>query len=237
MASVIDAIIILTLLCGIVLGYKAGFFRSTISAIGTILAIVGAFYLKNLISPILYEYCPFFTFKGSFAGLSSLNIFIYEAIAFLLVFLILFGIVKFLIKVSTGLEKVLDFTVILGIPSKIFGGLFGFIEAYVIIFILLFVFAQFSFSAVILDKSRLTDPILNNTPGLSGLVGNTYKAFKEVYNMKSDYENIKNRELYNKNAIEVMLKYEIVEVKNVKKLVEKGKIQIKEIDEVLIKYD
>ena len=237
MANVIDVIIILTLIMGVVLGYKSGFFKSSIEAIGAIAAVILSFYLKNLLAPILFKFCPFFHFSGEFKGLTVLNIILYEVIAFLIIFALLIIVVKVLVELSEKFEKVLDFTIILGIPSKILGGVFGFIEAYCIVFILLFVFAQLSFSAIVLHDSKLTNPILSHTPLLSNITNNSYSAFKEVYNMRKKYRNNKDIEGYNLASLDVMLKYEIVTVDDVKDLKNRGKLQIKGIDNVINKYE
>lgn len=235
--NVIDAVIILGLLLGGVLGYKQGFFRSTVTAIGSILSLVAAWYLKGYLATLCYKYLPFIHFKNNFAGLQTLNIFIYEALSFLIIFIVLVSILHVLIDLTKGLEKVLDFTIILGIPSKIFGALFGFIEAYVILFILLFLFAQCSFSAIVLHDSYLTPIVLNSTPVLSNVTHNTYKAFIEVYDMSKNYENIKDKTKYNLDSLDIMLKYKVVSIDNVKLLKENGKLQIKNIDSVINKYN
>ena len=237
MANVIDVIIVLSLIMGAVLGYKSGFLKSSVEAIGALAAIILAFYLKNLLAPILFRFCPFFHFSGEFKGLIVLNLFVYEVIAFLIIFALLIIVVKVLVQLTEKFEKVLDFTIILGIPSKIFGAVFGFIEAYIVVFLLLFVFSQLSFSAIVLHDSKLTTPILTYTPILSNITNNSYSAFKEVYNMRKKYRNNKDIEGYNLASLDVMLKYEIVTVDDVKDLKDRGKLQIKGIENVIEKYE
>ena len=151
MLNILDAVIILGLLLGAVLGFKRGIIKSAVMFGGTILVIVLAYLLKNPISIILYTYLPFFKLGGIFQGVSVINILIYEAIAFLITFSILMLILKIIIAVSTLLEKILNATVVLGIPSKILGALFGICEAFLFIFVGLYAIFQFNlFSSIII---------------------------------------------------------------------------------------
>ena len=236
-ANVIDVIIVLALIMGGIVGYKSGFFKSSIEAVGAIGAIILAFYLKNFIAPVLFKICPFFNYGGPFSGLVTLNIFLYEAIAFIIVYILLMVLVKVIVKLTEKFEKVLDFTVILGIPSKIFGALFGVIETYCVIFVLLFVFAQFSISAVVLHNSHLTNPILSYTPILSHITNDSYQAFKEVYNMKQKYKKTGDMDAYNLESLDVMLKYEIVTPEDIRDLQDRKKLNIKNMDSVVKKYE
>lgn len=236
-ANVIDVIIVLALIMGGIWGYKAGFFKSSIQAVGAIAALIIAFYLKDLLSPLLFKICPFFTFSGEFKGLVVLNIFLYEVIAFFIVYVLLMMIVHLIVWLAEKFEKVLDFTVILGIPSKIFGAIFGVIETYCVIFILLFFFAQISISAIVLHDSHLTNPILSHTPILSNITSDSYNAFKEVYKMRKKYKNTNDINGYNLASLDVMLKYDIVKPEEVRKLEDNGKLNIKNIDSVLKKYE
>ena len=132
--NIIDVVIILMLLSGAVIGFKKGVIKSIVSLIGTIIVIVLSFYLKNPLSVFLYTFLPFFSFS-----ISAINILIYEAIAFLIVFSALLVILRIVIKISGLIELILKFTVILAIPSKILGAIFVFLEYYVFTFAVLFI--------------------------------------------------------------------------------------------------
>ena len=72
--AILDAVIILFLLMGAVLGFKRGFIKSLVSLIGIILIVVISYYLKNPIANFMIRHFPFFSFTGKFAGLFALNI-------------------------------------------------------------------------------------------------------------------------------------------------------------------
>ena len=87
-----DIIIIMFLLIFAVVGFKNGFFKQTVKTVGVILIFVFAFYFKDYVADFLSYTLPFIKFKGSIAGLSSLNIILFQLIAFLIL-LGLFSIV------------------------------------------------------------------------------------------------------------------------------------------------
>ena len=90
--TIVDAVVILFLLLGAVLGFKKGAIRSLVGLVGTIAVVVIAYYLKNPVADLLYNFVPFFDFSGNWQGLVTLNILLYESIAYVLVFVILYGL-------------------------------------------------------------------------------------------------------------------------------------------------
>jgi len=233
--NIIDAIIILTLLMGAVLGFKRGAIKTLVSFIGLIIALILAFFLKNPVSTFMYEYLPFFNFGGVFKGVSVLNILLYEVFAYFIVLSILFIGVRLLSFVANIIEKALNFTIILGIPSKIIGIFVGFIETYIYVFIILYVLALPMFNISMLNESTLKNRILNNTPILSNTVGGTLDAFVEVYDLSKKYDTSSKTE-FNQEALDVLLKYDITTVDSVEKLIKKNKITISNVDDILNKY-
>lgn len=229
--NIIDVIILLFLLMGAVIGYKRGAIQTIATLIGTLLIIVLAYYLKNPLSVLMYTYLPFFKLGGVFKGITVINILIYEAIAFFLVLSILSILLSVLLKVTGIISKIVDHSIILTLPSKLLGILIGFLEAYIFLFILLFLFSQFSFSQVVLKESKYTDIILTKTPFTKGFQ-NSYNVFKEISKM-----NDKEQEKKDYEALNLLLKYEIITPENADKLVKKGKINISKADELIKKYE
>ena len=118
--NIIDIIIILFLILGAYIGFKQGFTKSLVSFLGILFVAIIAYFLKNPVSEFLMSFCPFFNFGGIIKGVTVLNIAVYEIIAFILVFSILMIALKVLLLATGILETILKFTIILGIPSKIF---------------------------------------------------------------------------------------------------------------------
>ena len=82
--SIVDIVLIVLFVYAAFKGWKTGGISSLINLVGTLVVIVGSYYLKNPISVLLYKNLPFFSFGGLFAGISSINIIVYEIIAYLI---------------------------------------------------------------------------------------------------------------------------------------------------------
>lgn len=231
MVSIIDAIIIILLLFGAVVGFKAGVIKSAVSFLGTLLIIFLAFQLKNPISEFLYLHLPFFNFGGELAGVTVFNILIYEGIAFLIVFAILEVLLKVVVFASGILESLLRLTIVFGLFSKILGLFFGFIEYYVIIFAGLFMLNCFSNTAFLIKDSSLATNILNNTPVLTEQFKEPKVAIDEILDLSNTYKN--DKEGYNAKAFEILIKYNIISQDQAKKLISKKKIEIPNAQSIL----
>lgn len=231
--NILDVCIILFLGIGAVTGFKRGFIKSGVTFAGTLIIIILSYYLKNPVSIFLYKLMPFFTLSGIFQGVTVFNILIYEAISFLLVMGILSFILSFIIKITGIVEKIMNFTIILGIPSKILGLIFGFFQFFIYTFIILFTLTQFNITRDFVGESKMATKILTKTPALSKIMGNTYLSVKEIVKIaeKNNDKNYVNRE-----SLDILLKYKIISTKNAEYLINKRKIQIDNADDILNKY-
>ena len=228
----VDSILILFLLLGAVLGFKKGAIKSLVALIGTIVVVVVAYYLKNPVAELLFDYCPFLKFGGAWTGLVTLNILLYEAIAYLLVFVLLSSILSLLIKVSGILETILKMTIILGIPSKIL----GFLEALVFSFIVLFILLQFNVTSKMVSDSTLARSIIDKTPIIGHMVNDTYKAIQDINKLQDKYKNDNNKDAYNAEILTIMLKYEVVTPEVTQKLINNKKLDFAGAQSVLNSY-
>lgn len=235
--KIVDIVILIIILLGAVIGFKRGFTRSLVSALGFIVIAILAYFLKNPLSILLYENLPFFKFGGILKGVTVLNIALYELLAFVIVLAILGVALKILMVATSVFEKILKMTIILGIPSKIMGAVVGALEAFVIVFISLYALSLPIFNISIVNDSNWKDTILNKTPILSAFSKDTMQVIVEFAGIKEKYkDNNKNAEEFNKEVLDLFLKYDVVKVSSIDKLVEKGKLQINNIEEILMKY-
>lgn len=223
--NILDVGIILFILFGAVLGLKRGFTKELIEAVGFIVVIVIAYFLKNPLSVLMYEYLPFFDF-GILKNVEIFNILIYEVIAFLICIIILSAILKVLLLASSVFEKILNTTIILGIPSKIAGAIVGLIYHFIVTFVILYILSIFCFNVDFVNESTLKNKILNNTPGLSLIADRSVDIVNEFLTLKNQYtdKTISESE-FNYKAIELFLKYEIITPDALEKLIKKGKIE------------
>lgn len=234
--NIVDIVIIIFILLGGFIGFKQGFTKSLVNCVGYIVIIIVAFLLKNPVSEFMMLHLPFFDFFGIIKGLSVLNIAVYEVLAFLLIFgLLLIGL-KFLMIATSVFETLLKFTIILGLPSKILGAILGLIKNYVLVFIALYVLTLPTISGnAFLNDSKFIKPILEKTPVLSIFADKTVSVANEFVQIKDKYENSNTNE-FNLETLDLFLKYDVVKLETVEKLVDKDKLHIKNIDSVLDKY-
>ncbi len=235
--NIVDIIIIVSIVLGVLIGFVRGFFKETVIFIGTILVVVLAFVLKNPLSLILYKNLPFFKFKGIFEGISTLNILMYEILAFIIALAILSIALTIIIKISGIIEKILKLTIVLALPSKLLGAIVGFIQSIVVLYVFLFLLSLPILRVPYIKDSKYAQMILEKTPVISKVTDGLVKTFNEI----SDFadKNIKNnvdKRQTNREMLEIMLKNDVVTSENVKYLSDKGKIDIDNIDELLSKY-
>lgn len=222
--NIIDIVVIFSLLLAGFTGARNGFFKQTVMLVGTILCFILSWYFKDIIANFLSYNLPFFSFAGTFEGLTSLNIVLYQFIAFLILMCLFSAILTVLLKITGVFEKILKFTIILGIPSKILGFIVGVLEGYIIVFVVLFFLNQPVFNLEIMNNSKLSNPIVESSPILSNVVGNMNDAVKDIYEIGKDYNNEKNPNKFNKQVVDSLLKHNVIDEEYLNNLREKNKI-------------
>lgn len=236
MLNVADLVIIIFILFGCVIGFKRGLFKQGIKSLGIFLMLVLAFIFKNPVSVFLYKHLPFFPFGGVIKGVTVLNILVYEVLAFLLVLGILLIIYKVIILASNIFERILDFTIVLGVISSFLGMILGFIEYVILSFIILYVLSLPVFNVDFFKSSKLNDMILSKTPIFSSFIDKQYKVIDEFSSLKQKYKSEKDTNKFNLETLDLFLKYDIVDVDSVEYLINNKKIKIEGTKELLNKY-
>ncbi len=230
--AVVNIVIILFLTGGIIEGYKKGFLESTIKFIGTIVALVGAYILKNPVSVFLYTHMPFFKFGGVFKGVSVLNILIYEFIAFVLVFLVILLILKIIYDATGLVNKLFSVVAFLGLPNKILGAVVGFIESlvalYFISFLFVFICNFFGFGM----KESLVDTVVD-IPVLKETFGPSLNSINDIGVLAKDYKDVQDKDEFNYKSLEILLKYDVITKENAKKLIDSKKLVIPNSEELV----
>lgn len=223
--NIVDITILVIILFGAVLGFKRGFTHELVKAIGSVAVLIVAYFIKNPLSIILYENLPFFNF-GLFKNMEVLNILIYEVIAFVICIVVLHLILKAILMATTLFEKILNATIILGIPSKIAGALIGAIYHYIIVFLGLYVASIIFVDNEYLYDSKYREPILNETPLLSMVIDKSVSVVNEFVELKDKYNDKQVSENdFNYQAFELFLKYDVITPQSLEKLIESGKVE------------
>lgn len=232
--NIIDAIIILIILLGGVIGFKEGVIKKLTSVIGLVLVIAISFILKNKISVIFYENLPFFNFWGAFKGIQVLNILFYELLAFVIIASVLTIVYRLILTLTGIIEKILKATIILSIPSKILGFFVGLIESYIWVYVFLFIITLPIINISQVYDSKAAIFIIEKTPFLSKYTNKTIDIYNDLHTIIDNKEN-KNNEKVNEEAMDLMLKYEIITKESAQKLIAKNKVVVDD-DSFLNKY-
>lgn len=230
--NIVDIIIIIFILVSGVTGFKRGIFKQLVICIGTILVFYLAYQFKDYVGNYLLLKLPLFDFPNFFKGAITLNILVYQSIAFLLVLALLLVIYNILLSVTGIFEKILKFTVVLSIPSKILGFLAGLVEGYVIAFVILFFLTQPVFNFDLFQDSKLSTPILTTSPVLTNITSDSLDLIQEIYKLKDESD----KDILNSKVLDLMLKNDFVDYNTVKELHDSGKLQFDGIDAILERY-
>lgn len=219
--NIFDIVIILLILLSGVTGLKQGLLKSGINLIGTILIYIIAFKMKDSIGLFLCKVCPFFKFNGYI----TLNILVYQLIAFVLIASILFSIFAIVLKLTGIVQKLVDLTVILTIPSKIGGFIIGLLEGYVVMFIIILILSVPLRNVELFSQSKLVDKMLNNTPILSSTLDGVGDVIFNVFHITSEVKEGENENTkVNIDIMKTYLDYKIISKEDAIDLVDMGKL-------------
>lgn len=177
----LDLLIVFLLLGGLITGFRRGLIVQLIHMTGFIIALVIAYlYYKQLAEKfVLWIPYPGVTAdsKLSFVvGELDLNVTFYNLLAFFLIFIV----VKFGLQLIASMFDFLKYLPVLGFIARITGALFGFVEFYILIFLVLYlgVMLPVDFIQNFIGKSILADTMFDHTPWLSETVKNWWYTYK-----------------------------------------------------------
>ena len=236
--TILDIVILLIVATFAIAGWKNGVIKEAVSLVGLILVFIISYTFKEEIGNILCKYMPFFTFSGNIEGLVSLNILIYQLISFLLLYSILYGVYQIILKISGVLQKLVNITIILALPSKIGGLIVGTLQGYIVVFALLMVLIIPLQTAEEFAASKLVNAIVYKTPLLSSYTSNINSMISDVYTLADD---VANREISTNDAnleiIDTMIECDIVDKKTVEQLIVLDKLKtVKGLERILEKH-
>ncbi|MFZ7945618.1 MULTISPECIES: CvpA family protein [Bacillaceae] len=166
----LDLAIIIFLIIGFFVGLKRGFILQLVHLTGFIIAYIAAYSYYDELAPKLTLWVPYPNFgEGTTLKIltdsSNMETAFYRAIAFVIIFFA----VKVLFQI---IGSMLDFVAHLPVLKQLnvfAGGILGFCEVYLIIFILLYIGALLPIGLVqnYLEHSFMAKAIVNHTPILS----------------------------------------------------------------------
>ncbi len=235
--NIIDILVIAILAVCVLKGFFNGAIKTAITFVGGFIVLIAAYILKNPVSLFLYDHLPFFKLNGILSGISVFNIIIYELLSFLIVASVLLIAYRVILGITNVIEKILNITIILAIPSKLIGLVIGFVEGVVVSFIVLFLLLQFSSTKEYVEKSKYGEIILTSTPVLSDATESVYKALDEIYKVAENYKDSTDRNSANLEALDIILKYKLIKPDTAIKLVNEKKLDIDGALAIIEKYN
>ena len=213
--NVLDIAIMAVLIIFIAAGFKNGVIKETVSLVGIIIVFVLAWSLREIIGNMLCLHMPFYAMNGY----TFLNVLLYQGLGFLLTFLILLGIFSVLLGVSSAIQKIVNATIILLIPSKLLGAFVSFLKGYIIVFIILLIAIIPFGSNSLIRESKLVNKIVYNSPVLSKYTEKITKPAKEINDLidKATHDKITKDEV-NIEGLKIMMRYNVVSQKVIAEL-------------------
>lgn len=237
--SIIDIGIILFILCFILIGAKQGLIKTTVSLVALIIVFVISYVFKEHIGNFLCKYLPFFNFSGNIKGLVSLNILIYQLAGFFIILAVLMGVYTIIMTLTGWIQKLVNMTILLKLPSSIGGGIIGLIEGYLVSFLILLIAMIPMQTMTIFKESKLADFILNKTPIVSESTSDLTKSATEIYNLVDQVTNKKiDINEANLKSIDIMIRYKVITPHTVEQLIVLDKLEdVVGLEHVLNRYD
>ena len=234
--AIVDILIVVLILLFGLYGYHTGFIKTVVGTVGLIVVFVLAFLFKDPLAEWLSFNLPFFDLPGFFKGISVLNVVIYQLIAFIIVFFVLMMVFALVIKLSGLIEKILKWTIVLRLPSKILGFIVGIMMGIVVASSILMIVSLPVFNFEFVHESKVKNFLMEVVPITGTLSSDTNKAINEIMDLKKVYNDNENKDEFNSKSLDILLKYNIINVDYAKKLIDSQKLIVKDGDKIINKY-
>lgn len=223
----IDIVILAIVAIFTLSGIKRGFIKTAVSIVGMCAILIVSYKLKHVVAGVLMSKLPFFNFPGLFNGITAMNILVYEIISFIVIFIILYCFLNILISLSGIIEKLLKITVILAIPSKIMGGMLGFLEGIIVAFLFVFALLHFPLTTEMISKNKLAVITLERTPIIGSMALPTSLAMEDISKILIEAKNSEDKDDANFKVLHSLIYYQIIKSEDAQKLIDDHKIQFK----------
>lgn len=237
--SILDIALILILFMFAVGGFRKGAIKEAVSLVGIVAVFVIAFLLKGVLGNLLCKFLPFFDFAGNLEGVTVLNILLYQLVAFIIIYSLLFSVYVIVVKISSGIQKLVNMTIVLWIPSKIIGALIAFVTGYIVIFAVLLVLLIPLKDSNLFKDSKVANYIVYDSPILSSSSESISNSINEINDLSEELSRGKiDKNEANLQTMDILLKYKIVSPKTAKQLVALDKLDgISGLEEVIESYE
>lgn len=213
--NILDIAIMAILILFIAAGFKNGVIKETVSLVGIIIVFILAWSTREIFGNFMCLHLQFF----SLDGYTFLNVLLYQALGFLVSFVIILGIFSIVLGISATIQKIVNATIILLIPSKLLGALVSFLKGYIIIFIILLIAIIPFGSNRLMKESYLVNRIVYNSPMLSKYTEKITKPVKEINELIEKATKGKmTKDEVNIEGLKIMMRYNVVSQKLIVRL-------------------
>ncbi|MBT2582472.1 CvpA family protein [Planococcus sp. ISL-109] len=166
----LDLILLVLLLAGVLIGFKRGLVLQFFHMVGFVVALIVAYTYFRPLAENFVLWVPYPTVDDSSRiaiAVEQLNL--DETFYQLLAFAIIFFTVKFLLMLIASMFDFVKYIPVLGFLSRILGAVLGFIEAYVLLFFAVYVFALLPIDGIQnqIENSGIARALLEHTPYFS----------------------------------------------------------------------
>ncbi|MBE6156026.1 MAG: CvpA family protein [Firmicutes bacterium] len=224
--GIVDICAIGIIILGTLIGLKKGAIKSFVQLVGMVAIVIVAYQFKGYLGDLLIKIMPFFNFGGAFNELYSLNLLLYQGIAFAIIFILLYCILNILINLSGILDLLVKLTIVLELPSKIIGAILGAVEALVFVFVGAFVLLQNPATQKHVMESKFTIKIVQRTPVVYDVFRKAISASEEIYEQVKMHQENGNMLEANLEIIRSLVKYDIVKAEVVQGAINSGKMRM-----------
>ena len=128
-------------------------------------------------------------------------------------------------KFTGIIQKVIDMSIVLTLPSKLLGMLTGIFNAIIVTFVMLFVLLNINSTRQLVHKSKISSFILERTFILSRVTSEYYLSAEEINEVIDDCKKEKDVKVCNTNVANILIAYDVVEKEKVIELTNKGKLK------------
>ena len=222
--NVVDICSIVIIILGALAGFKKGAIKGLIQLIGLIAIVIVSYQFKGYFANIMIKYLPFFNFSGPLKDLYAINFLIYEGIAFVVIFILLYCVLNILINLSGIIDLLIKMTIILEIPSKIIGIVIGAIESLMFVFVIAFALLQVGPTQKYIMESNFTRKIVERTPIVNSVFAQGIVASEEIYNTIKESQDAENKTEANLNIIRSLVRFGVVDARDIQIAINANKL-------------
>ena len=129
------------------------------------------------------------------------------------------------INLAGLVEKLLELTVVLAIPSKILGAIVGLIEGIIMAFLVAFILFHVPVTQNMVAESKFSIVLLERTPIIGSLAASSTQALEEINEILNDLEEGENKEDLNFQVLHVLVSYNLISKEDAQTLIDEGKLK------------